>query len=121
MEADYHLREGDFNWHPLPPDKTTFGGRYERDRFRFPMFLLETPDAENILACWFPLLYTGFMSMGIAYSLQIIGQKSMEPSRAALIMSLESVFAVLFGWLFLDELLSVHETVGCTLMMAAIL
>ena len=86
-----------------------------------PTVLLESPDAKNILACWFPLLYTGLMSMGIAYSLQIIGQKSMEPSRAALIMSLESVFAVLFGWLFLGELLSIHETIGCVLMLVAIL
>lgn len=85
-----------------------------------PMFIFETPEINNILNCWFPLLYTGFMSMGIAYSLQIIGQKSVEPSRAALIMSMESVFAVLFGWIFLGEKLSFHENIGCNLMMIAI-
>ena len=60
---------------------------------------VETVTLPNLLDCWLPLCYAGFLSMGAAYSLQIIGQKRMEPAAASLIMSLESVFAVLFGWL----------------------
>jgi drug/metabolite transporter (DMT)-like permease len=71
--------------------------------------------------CWLPLCYTGFLSMGAAYSLQIIGQKHVEPTTAALIMSSESVFAVLFGWLLLKEVMSFSEILGCVLMFAAVI
>lgn len=85
------------------------------------MFPLETPDMGNILQCWLPLAYAGFLSMGAAYTLQIIGQKSLEPATASLIMSLESVFAVLSGWLILGEKLTLWEGVGCILVFAAVI
>lgn len=65
--------------------------------------LTETVDASRIAACWLPLGYAGVLSMGVAYTLQIVGQKRVAPSAAALLMSLESVFAALFGWLLLHE------------------
>lgn len=74
-----------------------------------------------ILNCWFPLCYAGFLSMGAAYSLQIIGQKHVEPTAASLIMSLESVFAVLAGWLLLNENMRPQETAGCVLMFVAVI
>ena len=75
----------------------------------------------NLLDCWLPLCYAGFLSMGAAYSLQIIGQKYLEPSAASLIMSLESVFAVLFGWLLLKETMTLWEAIGCALVFAAVI
>lgn len=85
------------------------------------MCLTEQPRIENIAACWLPLGYAGVLSMGVAYSLQIIGQKHVEPTPASLIMSLESVFAVLCGWLFLQETMASHEIIGCTLVFAAVI
>ena len=85
------------------------------------MFLTETPTLQTLLDCWLPLCYAGFLSMGAAYSLQIIGQKNLEPSAASLIMSLESVFAVLSGWLVLNERLSSLEALGCVLVFAAVI
>jgi drug/metabolite transporter (DMT)-like permease len=75
----------------------------------------------GISDCWIPLAYSGFLSMGAAYSLQIIGQKYLEPSAASLIMSLESVFAVLFGWLLLKETMTLWEAIGCALVFAAVI
>ena len=80
----------------------------------------ETPSMDAIWDCWFPLSYAGFLSMGAAYSLQIIGQKHIEPAAASLIMSLESVFAVLFGCLLLRETMTGWEIVGCALMFLAV-
>ena len=74
-----------------------------------------------LLDCWLPLSYAGFLSMGAAYSLQIIGQKHIEPSAASLIMSLESVFAVVFGWLLLKETMTTWEAIGCVLVFAAVI
>lgn len=85
------------------------------------MFPMEAPDMGNILQCWLPLAYAGFLSMGAAYTLQIIGQKSLEPSTASLIMSLESVFAVLSGWIILGERLTLWEGIGCILVFAAVI
>ena len=68
-----------------------------------------------------PLLYAGVLSSGVAYTLQIIGQKGVNPAIASLILSLESCFAVLAGWLVLGQKLSVRESVGCILMFAAII
>ena len=84
------------------------------------MLLTEAPTFSAILDCWLPLCYAGFLSMGAAYSLQIIGQKHLEPSAASLIMSLESVFAVLCGCLILQERLTPWETLGCVLMFIAV-
>ncbi len=80
----------------------------------------ETVDIANLLACWGPLCFAGMLSMGLAYSLQIVGQKSLEPTTASLIMSLESVFAVLGGWWLLGERMAVHEMIGCVLVFAAV-
>ena len=85
------------------------------------MFPLESPDVENILQCWLPLCYAGVLSMGVAYTLQIVGQKVLEPSTASLIMSLESVFAVLAGWMILGERLTLWEGIGCVLVFAAVI
>lgn len=85
------------------------------------MFLTETPNMENIRSCWLPLCYAGILSMGIGFSLQIIGQKHVEPTPASLIMSLESVFAAFFGWLLLKERMSPTELCGCLLVFAAVI
>ena len=85
------------------------------------MVCTEQPRLDNIAACWLPLGYAGVLSMGVAYSLQIIGQKHVEPTPASLIMSLESVFAVLFGWLILNETMASHELLGCGLVFAAVI
>lgn len=82
--------------------------------------LTETVDASRIASCWLPLGYAGVLSMGVAYTLQIVGQKRVSPSAAALLMSLESVFAALFGWLLLHETMTRAEELGCVLVFAAV-
>lgn len=82
--------------------------------------LTETVDASLIASCWLPLVYAGILSMGVAYTLQIVGQKGVAPSAAALLMSLESVFAALFGWLLLHETMTRAEELGCLLVFAAV-
>lgn len=82
--------------------------------------LTETVDASRIASCWLPLGYAGVLSMGVAYTLQIVGQKRVAPSAAALLMSLESVFAALFGWLLLHETMTRAEELGCVLVFAAV-
>lgn len=84
------------------------------------MLLFEQPSVTAIAACWLPICYTGILSCGLAYTLQIIGQKYTDPTVASLLLSLESVFSVLFGWLLLQEGLSGRELFGCALMFAAI-
>ena len=84
-------------------------------------FLFETPNLTAILTGWLPILYAGVMSCGVAYTLQIIGQKNMDPTVASLILSLESVFSVLAGWLILKQTLSGRELFGCVLMFGAII
>lgn len=83
--------------------------------------LTETIDFAQIWACRWSLLFAGVLSMGVAYSLQIVGQKHLEPTPAALIMSLESVFAVLGGWLILQETMTQWETIGCCLVFSAVI
>lgn len=84
------------------------------------MFLFETPDMGSILAAKVPILYAGVMSCGVAYTLQIVGQKDMNPTVASLILCLESVVSALAGWLILHEALSARELSGCFLMFFAI-
>lgn len=67
------------------------------------------------------ILYAGLISVGVAYTLQIVAQKHVDPSRAAILLSLEAVFAVLAGWLMLDELLNSRESWGCILMFAGMM
>ena len=84
-------------------------------------FLFEKPDFPALFRGWIPLLYTGILSCGVAYTLQILGQKNLHPTVASLLMSLESAFAVLGGWLILHERLTRRELLGCSLMLAAVL
>ena len=85
------------------------------------MFSLEHPDMAAILSAWLPILYAGVLSCGVAYTLQIIGQRNVNPTIASLILSLESCFSVLAGWVILHESLSIKESAGCVLMFAAII
>jgi len=85
------------------------------------MFLFEHPAVENIIAAAGPLLYAGVLSSGVAYTLQVVAQKDADPTVASLILSLESVFSVLAGWVILGQALSVKELVGCALMFGAII
>lgn len=84
------------------------------------MFIFEHPQIDKILEAKYTILYTGIMSSGVAYTLQIIGQRYTEPTIATLLMSLESVFAALSGWLILGEILSLRELFGCCLVFAAV-
>lgn len=84
-------------------------------------FIFETPEVSVILSGWLPILYAGVLSCGVAYTLQIVGQKNMDPTVASLILSLESVFSVLAGWLILNQTLSLRELSGCVLMFLAII
>lgn len=85
------------------------------------MLLFEEPNMEAITACWLPLMYAGILSMGVAFTLQIVGQRYLDSAPASIIMSLESVFAVLAGWLILGETMTTAETIGCVLMFAAVI
>ena len=83
--------------------------------------IFEEPDFSVVFLGWGPLLYCGVLSCGVAYTCQILGQKDLHPTVASLLMSLESAFAVLGGWLILKEKLSSRELLGCGLMLAAVL
>ena len=85
------------------------------------MLITEQPDLTAICQAWMPILYAGVMSCGVAYTLQIVGQKGMDPTVASLILSLESVVSVLAGWLLLGQKLSQRELFGCVLMFGAII
>ena len=85
------------------------------------MLITEKPDLTAIFQAWMPILYAGVMSCGVAYTLQIVGQKGMDPTVASLILSLESVVSVLAGWLLLGQKLSQRELFGCVLMFGAII
>ena len=84
------------------------------------MVIFERPAIHDIIACWFPLAYVGIMSSGIAYTLQVVSQKNSNPTVVTLLLSLESVFSVLTGWLILHDTLSTRELLGCALMFGAV-
>lgn len=84
-------------------------------------FILENPQISDLLNGWVAVLYAGVISCGIAYTLQILGQRDVPPVIASLLLSLESVFAVLSGWVILGEVLSLKELLGCILIFIAIL
>ena len=86
-----------------------------------PTLILEHPHMAQLLAAWQPILYAGVLSCGVAYTLQIIGQKGMNPTVASLILSLESVMSVLAGILILHQTPTSREVLGCILMFTAIL
>lgn len=86
-----------------------------------PALIFEKPEMSAVLTAWQPILYAGVMSCGVAYTLQIIGQKNMNPTVASLILSLESCISVLAGWVILGQQLSAREITGCVIMFAAII
>jgi len=86
-----------------------------------PMFIFEAPEMYNILISWKPILYAGAFSAGLGYTLQVIAQKDTTPAVTALILSFESVFAALAGFIFLNEILTAKEIFGCILMFTAII
>ena len=85
------------------------------------MMIFEKPDIAVLADAWLPIAYAGIVSSGIGYTLQILGQKETEPTVASIIMSLESVFAALFGWMILGEILSTRELIGCALVFASVI
>lgn len=89
------------------------------------MFLFEKPDINEIMKCWFAIFYAGAFSCGVAYTLQIVGQKYTDPTSATLLMSLESVFAVIFCWLLPpyvpEDVMNMREIFGCILIFIAII
>ena len=86
-----------------------------------PMLLLEKPSFSEICTAWLPIVYAGVMSGGVGYTLQILGQQKVAPTLASMILSLESVFAALFGWVLLHEALRAKELLGCAVIFAAII
>ena len=83
-------------------------------------FLFENPTWDAVRTCAIPLIYAGVFSGGVGYTLQILAQRDSEPTIASLLMSLESVFAVLAGWVLLGDALSLRELAGCVMMMGGI-
>ena len=85
------------------------------------MFIFEKPDFENIIHAWLSILYAGALSGGVGYTLQTVAQKWTKPSVASLLMSFESVFAVLAGAVLLHQIPSLRELGGCILMFISII
>lgn len=85
------------------------------------MAIFENPVMADIISCAGAILYCGVMSSGVAYTLQVLGQKDAEPATASLILSLESVFAVIFGALLLHEKMTPVELIGCVVIFIAVL
>jgi len=81
--------------------------------------LVEETSVANVAAAGVPILYAGLMSVGVGYTVQVIGQRTAPPAAAAVILSLEAAFAALAGWLVLNEQLSARELLGCGLMLTA--
>ena len=85
-----------------------------------PMIVIEKPTMGSILAAYIPLLYTGIFSSCVAYTLQIFAQKEANPTIAGMLLSLESVFAALTGYLILHQVLNTRELIGCVVIFIAI-
>lgn len=83
--------------------------------------IFEKPTFAMILKGWVPICYAGVLSCGVAYTLQILGQKHVEPAKASLIMCLESVISAIAGWILLGQVLSVKEIIGCVVVFAGII
>ena len=84
------------------------------------MFLFEAPTLNGIWQAILPMLYAGVLSGGVAYTLQIIGQRMLNTTVASLLMSMESVFAVLTAWIIMGQSMSGREIIGCVVMFVAI-
>lgn len=85
------------------------------------MLIFENPSWNSVVQGWLPIAYAGIMSSGVAYTLQIVGQRHCAPVLACMLMSLESAFALLSGWLLLSQAMSAREIFGCALVFAAIM
>lgn len=85
------------------------------------MLIAEKPEIRDIMGAWVPLVYSGILSCGVAYTLQVVAQKDYNPTVASLVLSLESVFSALAGWLILHQELSLREITGCALIFCAII
>ncbi|MBR3778341.1 MAG: DMT family transporter [Clostridia bacterium] len=85
------------------------------------MFAFEQPSFAAMAENWLSLCYAGLLSSGVAYTLQVVAQKHTHPATASLLMSFESVFAVLAGWALMSERLSAWELCGCGVMFAAVI
>lgn len=85
------------------------------------MFLFEHPQLSDIFQAAVPILYAGIMSCGVGYTLQVVAQNGVDPTVASLLLSLESVFSVLAGWVILGQVLSGRELFGCALVFAAVI
>lgn len=83
--------------------------------------LFENPNLSAMTDAIVPILYAGVMSCGVAYTLQVIGQKDMNPTVASMILSLESVISVLAGWIILGQALSIKEIIGCLIVFMAVI
>ena len=86
-----------------------------------PALIFEHPTFSSLIAAWAPVLYAGILYCGVAYTLQIVAQKNYDPTVASLLLSLESVFSVLAGWVILHQSLSPREIFGCVLVFIAII
>lgn len=84
-------------------------------------FVFEQPQLQSFIDGIIPLAYAGIMSSGVAYTLQVVGQKDMDPTVASLILSMESVFSVLAGWMILGQALSGRELFGCVMVFGAVI
>lgn len=85
------------------------------------MVIFEHPSIPAMIQAWLPILYAGVLSSGVAYTLQVVGQRDMNPTVASMILSLESVFSALAGWVLLKQVLSTKELLGCGLVFVAII
>lgn len=84
------------------------------------MFIFEKPSIHAIMSAAPYLLYTGILSCGVAFTFQTLGQRDSDPTVASLLLCLESVFAVIFAWVLIDQKMSVRELSGCIIMFVAI-
>lgn len=84
------------------------------------MLITENTPMVEVMSNWMPILYAGLLSSGVAYTLQIVCQKNVDPTPASIIMSMESVFGAIGGWLLLGQTLDIRQIVGCVLMFGAI-
>jgi len=85
------------------------------------MALFESPNPQSIAQCWLPICYAGILSSGVAYTFQIVGQAHTDPTTASLLMSLESVFSAVFGWILLNQTMRLREAVGCLVVFCGVL
>ncbi len=85
------------------------------------MLIFETPTIDAVSSAWFSIFYGGIMSAGVAFTLQVFGQKYTDPSTAAIVMSFESIFGAVSSWIILNEVMSGREIFGCFLMFVGVL